>query len=83
MEQNTNMTRILQEISEMLGERITNQDEEEVEDELAALAAEVNGPAKLPDVPDTKLPDAPQTEPEQEPVKAQERQAETREAIPA
>ncbi|KAK6193264.1 hypothetical protein LQW54_012635 [Pestalotiopsis sp. IQ-011] len=71
------------EISEMLGERITNQDEEEVEDELAALAAEVNGPAKLPDVPDTKLPDAPQTEPEQEPVKAQERQAETREAIPA
>lgn len=67
----------------MLGERITNQDEEEVEDELAALAAEVNGPAKLPDVPDTKLPDAPQAEPEQEPVKAQERQAETREAIPA
>lgn len=83
MKQNTNMTRILQEISEMLGERITNQDEEEVEDELAALAAEVNGPATLPDVPDTKLPDAPQTEPEQEPVKAPERQAETREAIPA
>ncbi|KAF3011523.1 hypothetical protein G7054_g3296 [Neopestalotiopsis clavispora] len=73
------------EISEMLGQRITNQDEEEVEDELAALAAEVNGTAKLPDVPQPKLPDAPQTEPaseEMEPVRAQERQ-ETREAIAA
>jgi charged multivesicular body protein 6 len=69
----------------MLGQRITNQDEEEVEDELAALAAEVNGTAKLPDVPQPKLPDAPQTEPaseEMEPVRAQERQ-ETREAIAA
>lgn len=45
------------EISEMLGGRISNQDEEEVEDELAALEAEVMGDrTKLPDVPDTSLP---------------------------
>ncbi|KAI2784104.1 hypothetical protein F4815DRAFT_456850 [Daldinia loculata] len=62
------------EVSEMLGGRITNQDEDEVEDELAALEQEVNGPAKLPNVPNTKIPppkvkDAmPQEqEPEQEP----------------
>ncbi|KAI0124526.1 Snf7-domain-containing protein [Hypoxylon sp. NC0597] len=46
------------EISEMLGGRITNQDEDEVEEELAALELEVNGPATLPNVPDTKLPKA-------------------------
>ncbi|KAI1418244.1 Snf7-domain-containing protein [Hypoxylon sp. FL1857] len=46
------------EVSEMLGGRITNQDEDEVEDELAALELEVNGPAPLPNVPDTKLPRA-------------------------
>lgn len=39
----------------MLGGRISNQDEDEVEDELAALELEVNGPAILPNVPDTKL----------------------------
>ncbi|KAM0809149.1 putative Charged multivesicular body protein 6 [Seiridium cardinale] len=68
------------EISEMLGGRITNQDEEEVEDELAALEAEINGPTKLPDVPNNKLPEAPQAEPE--PARSKQRQ-ETREAIPA
>ncbi|KAI5863447.1 charged multivesicular body protein 6 [Durotheca rogersii] len=51
------------EVSEMLGGRMTNQDEDEVEDELAALEQEVNGPAAaaaadaLPSVPDTKLPE--------------------------
>ncbi|KAI1494469.1 Snf7-domain-containing protein [Biscogniauxia mediterranea] len=50
------------EVSELLGGRITNQDEDEVEDELAALELEVNGPAppaRMPAVPDTKLPAAP------------------------
>ncbi|KAI6092823.1 Snf7-domain-containing protein [Hypoxylon rubiginosum] len=65
-----------QEVSDMLGGRITNQDEDEVEDELAALELEVNGPAPLPNVPDTKLPkvkeqqqqieDEPEPEPEAE-----------------
>lgn len=47
----------------MLAGQISNQDEDEVEDELAALEAEVNGGVKvqqqqpLPSVPDTKLPE--------------------------
>jgi charged multivesicular body protein 6 len=41
-----------QEISELLANKMSNQDEDEVEDELEALEAEVNGtvPA-LPDAP--------------------------------
>ncbi|KAI0596022.1 Snf7-domain-containing protein, partial [Biscogniauxia sp. FL1348] len=68
------------EVSEMLGGRITNQDEEEVEDELAALELEVNGPppARMPAVPDTKLPE-PEVSVVQEPEAPQEqRQAERR-----
>ncbi|KAH8796634.1 Snf7 family [Hyaloscypha finlandica] len=44
-----------QEVSEMLGGRISNQDEDEVEDELEALQAEVTG-VPLPEVPTTELP---------------------------
>ncbi|KAH6604925.1 snf7 family [Trichoderma cornu-damae] len=45
------------EISEMLGTRITAQDEEEVEDELAALEAEMSvANQKLPSVPNARLP---------------------------
>ncbi|EHK26637.1 uncharacterized protein TRIVIDRAFT_50278 [Trichoderma virens Gv29-8] len=45
------------EISEMLGTRMTAQDEEEVEDELAALEAEMSGVnQKLPTVPNAQLP---------------------------
>ncbi|KAL5324200.1 hypothetical protein ACEPPN_008744 [Leptodophora sp. 'Broadleaf-Isolate-01'] len=44
-----------QEVSDMLGGRISNQDEDEVEDELAALEAEVTG-IPLPEVPTTDLP---------------------------
>ncbi|KAH6683282.1 Snf7 family [Halenospora varia] len=44
-----------QEVSEMLGGRISNQDEDEVEDELEALEAEVTG-VPLPEVPTTELP---------------------------
>ncbi|PTB70063.1 hypothetical protein BBK36DRAFT_47634, partial [Trichoderma citrinoviride] len=46
-----------EEISEMLGTRITAQDEEEVEDELAALEAEMSGvDQQLPTVPNAQLP---------------------------
>lgn len=45
----------LQEVSDMLGGQISNQDEDEVEDELEALEAELNG-VPLPAVPSTKLP---------------------------
>ncbi|KAK3297687.1 Snf7 family [Chaetomium fimeti] len=47
------------EVSEVIAGRISVQDEEEVEDELAALEAEVakkEGTQRLPSVPDTQLP---------------------------
>lgn len=44
-----------QEVTDMLSGRMTNQDEDEVEDELEALEREVNGPAKLPDAPTQDL----------------------------
>ncbi|KAK0660744.1 Charged multivesicular body protein 6-A [Lasiodiplodia hormozganensis] len=52
------------EISEMLAGRMSNQDEDEVEDELDALEKEMNGtklPENLPDAP-TKVPEATQPE---------------------
>lgn len=66
----------IQEISEMLGGRISNQDEDEVEDELEALEAEVTG-IPLPEVPTSELPS-------KERAKARQRdreQEEPREAI--
>ncbi|KAM3074225.1 Vacuolar protein sorting-associated protein 20 [Clarireedia jacksonii] len=52
-----------QEVSDMLGGQISNQDEDEVEDELAALEAEVTG-VPLPEVPPSEpLPNAPKSEP--------------------
>lgn len=60
----------------MLGGRISNQDEDEVEDELEALEAEVTG-VPLPSVPTSELPS-------KERVKARQRereQEEPREAI--
>ncbi|KAI0187172.1 Snf7-domain-containing protein [Xylaria flabelliformis] len=67
------------EVSDMLGERITNQDEEEVEDELAALERETNGLGPLPAVPNT-TPSVPEVAtPEQKqrnkPARRPERQA--------
>ncbi|KAH8127633.1 hypothetical protein ACSS6W_006798 [Trichoderma asperelloides] len=57
MEENAEAIAYQNEISEMLGTRITAQDEEEVEDELAALEAEMSGVnQKLPTVPNAKLP---------------------------
>ncbi|TRX92876.1 hypothetical protein FHL15_006282 [Xylaria flabelliformis] len=72
-------TRAMQEVSDMLGERITNQDEEEVEDELAALERETNGLGPLPAVPNT-TPSVPEVAtPEQKqrnkPARRPERQA--------
>lgn len=65
-----------QEISEMLAGRMSNQDEDDVEDELEALEAEMSG-TKLPDAPvktpPTKLPEIPQDEPELQRETARER----------
>ena len=68
----------------MLAGQISNQDEEEVEDELAALEAEVNGRTKvqqpLPSVPDTQLPE--RRVGEETPEREEERpQGERREAM--
>lgn len=59
----------------MLGGRISNQDEDEVEDELAALAAEVTG-VPLPEVPTTELPRK-----ERAKVRQQEREEQQRVAM--
>lgn len=67
----TDMPAHSQEVSEMLGGKISNQDEEEVEDELAALEAELTQQTPLPDVPNHKLPTN-ENKPVTEPVKAEE-----------
>ncbi|KAK5679182.1 Vacuolar protein sorting-associated protein 20 [Elasticomyces elasticus] len=46
-----------EEISEMLGGKMSNQDEDEVEDELEALQREVSG-VRLPDAPSSNLAEA-------------------------
>ncbi|KUI67237.1 Charged multivesicular body protein 6 [Cytospora mali] len=65
------------EVSEMLGGKISNQDEDEVEDELAALEAELSEPQSqpLPNVPDTELPTQ-ETEPERQPAKVKQKKLE-------
>lgn len=45
---------------------MSNQDEDEVEDELEALERQVAGPVKLPDVPAAPLPGATKQEKEQQ-----------------
>ncbi|KAK8134688.1 hypothetical protein PG984_006700 [Apiospora sp. TS-2023a] len=71
------------EISEMLGGRISNNDEDEVEEELERLAKEVNGPQETTPEP---LPVVPGHEPaapeEEEPVVSEEPQM-GRTALPA
>lgn len=69
-----------QEISEMLGGRISNQDEEDVEDELAALEAEMSDEGQkedeeLPSVPNARLPEAERRTEAQKRTKQPERQA--------
>ncbi|EQL01381.1 hypothetical protein G6O67_005764 [Ophiocordyceps sinensis] len=60
------------EVSEMLGGRISNQDEEDVEDELAALQAEATGQGReLPSVPNARLPEQ-EREAAQQPVGSRE-----------
>lgn len=60
---------LLQEIDEALGGRMSNQDEDEVEDELEAIAAEVSGTKlKMPDMPEgmvDPMPNAPSETPKE------------------
>ncbi|OBT55893.1 hypothetical protein VE04_05038 [Pseudogymnoascus sp. 24MN13] len=65
-----------EEVSEMLGGKISNQDEDEVEDELEALEAQVTG--VMPSVPTTKLPSKERAEARE---KQREEQREERQAM--
>lgn len=67
--QHTNIP--LQEVSELLANRMSNQDEDEVEDELEALEAEVNGVPALPNAPVAE----PQFTPEEKAQMAKDRAA--------
>lgn len=58
----------------MLGGRISNHDEEEVEDELAALQAELAEEPTLPSIPNNQLPIPERRTETQQPVR--ERQPE-------
>ncbi|KAL4814042.1 Snf7-domain-containing protein [Aspergillus spinulosporus] len=72
-----------QEISQMLAGSLSNQDEDEVEDELEALQREVQGPVSLPNVP-TAPPevDVPEEELKKQKARAKAR-AREQAAIPA
>lgn len=59
----------------MLGGKISNQDEDEVEEELAAMEAELGERATLPNVPDTELP-AHKIVPDPQPAKVKQKQPE-------
>lgn len=71
----------LQEVSEMLGGKMSNQDEDEVEDELAALEAEMSG-VKLPDAP-TKNPQSEESGVETPKERAKRRAREREDGMPA
>ncbi|KAL4968973.1 ESCRT-III subunit protein VPS20 [Aspergillus stella-maris] len=73
-----------EEISSMLAGHLSNQDEDEVEDELEALHREVQGPVKLPDAPTAppEVEEPPEVEPAKQKARAKAR-AEERTAVPA
>ena len=57
-----------QEVSELLGERMSNQDEDEVEEELEVLEREAMGVSSMPNAPSitrNELPNAPQESPQE------------------
>lgn len=76
----------LQEVSQMLAGHLTNQDEDEVEDELESLQREVSGPEVLPDpvvLPSPPTADLPVEESVPESNPKAKAKAETRTALPA
>ncbi|CEN62116.1 Putative SNF7 family protein (AFU_orthologue; AFUA_1G09220) [Aspergillus calidoustus] len=74
-----------EEVSQMLAGHLSNQDEDEVEDELETLRQEVQGPVSLPDAP-IGLPPGAEQEPESDLAKQKARaraRARERTAVPA
>ncbi|KAK0291432.1 Vacuolar protein sorting-associated protein 20 [Friedmanniomyces endolithicus] len=78
-----------EEVSEMLGGKMSNQDEDEVEDELEVMQREVSG-VRLPSAPssgledadEVKLPDVPQETPAQRAKRRREERARVQAAEP-
>ncbi|EEH46160.1 ESCRT-III subunit protein VPS20 [Paracoccidioides brasiliensis Pb18] len=68
-----------EEVSRMLGGQMSNQDEDEVEDELESMEQEISGPVRLPDVPTSELPE--ETEQQKREKEKQRAKARARAAI--
>ena len=66
----------------MLSGHLSNQDEDEVENELVALRGQMEGPAVLPNAPTGALPEHKEEEGEPQPEEGQQKTQE-RTAIPA
>ncbi|KAK4547280.1 hypothetical protein LTR36_000935 [Oleoguttula mirabilis] len=78
-----------EEISEMLGGKMSNQDEDDVEDELEAMEREVGGASAVPSLPNApsgvmedELPDVPQETPAQKAKRRREERAAREQAGP-
>ncbi|KAL2221376.1 Snf7-domain-containing protein [Thermoascus aurantiacus ATCC 26904] len=71
-----------EEVSQMLAGRMSNQDEDEVEDELEALEREVRGPVSLPDAPTTTISEETEKEKEQKAKARAKARAKERAAVP-
>ncbi|KAJ5549805.1 Snf7 [Penicillium sp. DV-2018c] len=75
-----------EEVSQMLAGHLSNQDEDEVEDELEALQRELSGPEVISDpvvLPSPPTADLPVEESVAEPTEGVKARAETRTALPA
>ncbi|KAJ5698429.1 Charged multivesicular body protein 6 [Penicillium macrosclerotiorum] len=73
LEENEEARAYQEEVSQMLEGHLSNQDEEDVEDELEALRREVEGPVVLPDIPSGPIQETEEVieeEEAQEPTKA-------------
>ncbi|KAI9928544.1 hypothetical protein ASPWEDRAFT_36307 [Aspergillus wentii DTO 134E9] len=72
-----------EEISQMLSGQLSNQDEDAVEDELAELQRQAEGPVKLPEVPTAPLPKEDQKYHEQQAKERARARAREQSAVPA
>jgi charged multivesicular body protein 6 len=75
-----------QEINEMLGGKMSNEDEDEVEDELLAMEQEANGVPAMPNAPtqvQEPMPEVPVNDPQRAREKERAQQRRQREAIAA
>ncbi|KLJ07096.1 hypothetical protein EMPG_17419 [Blastomyces silverae] len=71
-----------EEVSRMLGGQMSNQDEDEVEDELEAMEQEISGPIGLPNVPTSALPEETEREKQEKAKQRAKTRARARAAVP-